>query len=105
MTENHDLAVAMGRPVRLVPTPPGFWMTLLGVVVAILAPLFGFLVGSASGMPEGDPLLSPLYWGLFAGVVIGGLGVVAAVLGGRKLWLHAHREDRAERAAREGTSP
>ena len=60
MSENHDLAVVPGRPVRLVPTPRGFWMTLLGVVVAILAPLFGFLIGSASGMPDGDPLLSPL---------------------------------------------
>lgn len=96
MTENPDLALAPGRPVRLVPTPRGFWMTLLGVVVAILAPLFGFLVGSASGMPEGDPMLSPLYWGLFVGVVIGGLGVVAAVLGGRRLWLDAHREDLRE---------
>ena len=96
MSENHDLAVVPGRPVRLVPTPPGFWLTLLGVVTAIFAPLFGFLVGSASGSPEGDPLLSPLYWGLFGGVVVGGLGVVAAVLGGRRLWLDAHRADRRE---------
>ena len=74
-------------------------MTLLGVVVAILAPLFGFLIGSASGMPDGDPLLSPLYWGLFAGVVVGGLGVVAAVIGGRRLWLDAHREETREAAS------
>ena len=99
MSENHDLAVVPGRPVRLVPTPRGFWMTLLGVVVAILAPLFGFLIGSASGMPDGDPLLSPLYWGLFAGVVVGGLGVVAAVIGGRRLWLDAHREETREAAS------
>ena len=94
MSENSDLSVTRGRPVRLVPTPPGFWLTLLGAGTAVLAPLLGFLVGSASGMPEGDPLLSPLYWGLFTGVIVGGVGVVAAVLGGRRLWLHSHREDR-----------
>lgn len=93
MSEKTDLSVAPGRPVRLVPTPPGFWMTLLGVGTAVIAPLFGFLVGSASGAPEGDPQLSPLYWGLFTGVVVGGVGVVAAVIGGRRLWLHSHRED------------
>ena len=98
MSENSDLSVAPGRPVRLVPTPPGFWTTLLGVGTAVLAPLFGFLVGSASGAPEGDPVLSPLYWGLFTGVVVGGVGVVAAVIGGRRLWLHSHREDLEESA-------
>lgn len=98
MSENSDLSVAPGRPVRLVPTPPGFWMTLLGMGTAVLAPLLGFLVGSASGAPEGDPLLSPLYWGLFTGVVVGGVGVVAAVIGGRRLWLHSHREDPEESA-------
>lgn len=104
MTENQDLAVAPGRPVRLVPTPSGFWMTLLGVATAVLAPLFGFLVGSASGMPEDNPLLSPMYWGLFVGVVIGGLGVVAAVIGGRRLWLHAHREETRRENLREDAS-
>ena len=98
MSENGDLSVTAGRPVRLVPTPPGFWTTLLGVGIAVLAPLFGFLVGSASGAPEGDPLLGPLYWGLFTGVVVGGLGVAAAVIGGRRLWLHLHREDLEESA-------
>lgn len=93
MSENSDLLVEPGRPIRLEPTPPGFWMTLLGVFAAVLAPLFGFLVGSTMGRPEGDPFLSPLYWGLFIGVVIGGLGVVAAVIGGRRLWLNVHRED------------
>ena len=97
MTENQDLAVAPGRPVRLVPTPSGFWMTLLGVATAVLAPLFGFLVGSASGMPEDNPLLSPMYWGLF-------VGVVAAVIGGRRLWLDAHREETRRENLREDAS-
>ena len=92
MSANSDPSVTRGRPIRLVPTPPGFWMTLLGASTAVLAPLLGFLVGSATGAPEGDPLLSPLYWGLFIGVLVGGLGVVAAVIGGRRLWLDSHRE-------------
>ena len=52
MSENSDPAVTQGRPVRLVPTPPGFWLTLLGAGAAVIAPLFGFLVGSASGQGE-----------------------------------------------------
>lgn len=79
---------APGRPIRLVPVPPGFWPATLGVCVAALAPLFGFLVGVMSPAPEGDQAFSPLYVGLFSGVVLGGLGVVAAVLGGRRLWRH-----------------
>jgi len=98
MTQDRDLSVAPGRPVRLVPTPPGFWLTMLGVGTAVLAPLFGFLVGSASPAPEGNSLLGPLYWGLFTGVIVGGFGVVAAVIGGRRLWLHSHREDLEESA-------
>jgi ABC-type transport system involved in cytochrome c biogenesis permease component len=74
-------------------------MTLLGASAAVLAPLLGFLVGSASGSPEGDPLLSPLYWGLFIGVLVGGVGVVVAAIGGRRLWLHSHRDHR------EGAAP
>jgi hypothetical protein len=98
MIQDSDLSMAPGRPVRLVPTPPGFWMTLLGVGTAVLAPLFGFLVGSASGAPEGNPLLGPLYLGLFTGVIVGGFGVVAAVIGGWRLWLHSHRQDPDESA-------
>lgn len=93
MSADIDPSLTPGRPIRLVPTPPGFWMTLLGASTAVLAPLLGFLVGSASGAPEGDPLLSPLYWGLFIGVLVGGVGVVAAVIGGRRLWLDSHRGD------------
>ena len=89
----HSDAPTPGRPVRLVPTPPGLWAILLGVAVAALAPLFGFLIGSGMGSTDGDATLSPLYWGLFAGVVIGALGVLAALVGGRRLWLHLHRDD------------
>lgn len=96
LPDSDDLDVQPGRPIRLEPTPPGFWMTILGVFAAVLAPFFGFLIGSSMGRPEGDPMLSPLYWGLFVGVIIGGVGVLSAVLGGRRLWLHYHREPRDE---------
>src|SRR5690606_3102097 len=97
MSEDSDLnPLEPGRPIRLEPTPPGFRMTLLGAFPAVLGPFFGFLVGSSMGRGDGDPLLSPLYWGLFVGVVVGGLGVIAAVIGGRRLWLHYHREHRAQ---------
>lgn len=92
MIQDSDPSIAPGRPVRLVPTPAGFWMTLLGAGTAVLAPFFGILVGSASGAPEGSPMLGPLYWGLFIGVIVGGFGVVAAVIGGRRLWLASHRQ-------------
>ncbi len=96
MSDNSSLSAPPGRPVRLVPTPPGFWMTLLGVCTAAIAPLFGFLIGSTMGSAGDDALLSPLYWGLFTGVVIGGLGIVAAAIGGRRLWLDQHRAAMAE---------
>lgn len=91
-----DLDVASpGRPIRLVPTAPGFWMVVLGVSVAALAPLFGFLVGSMVGPAEEDALFSPLYVGLFVGVIIGGLGVLSTILGGRRLYLDSKAERRA----------
>lgn len=93
MTDETPVIPA-GRPVRLVPTPPGFWMTVLGVVTAGLAPLFGFLFGTIWSGRESDFFLQPLYWGLFAGVVVGGIGVAVAALGARRWWLYQaqHRD-------------
>jgi hypothetical protein len=92
MTDDTHVIPA-GRPVRLVPTAPGFWRTVLGVALAGLAPLFGFLIGTILGDTNSDFFLQPIYWGLFVGVLIGGVGVLIAVLGGRRLWLH-HRDRR-----------
>ena len=71
MNDTTTVSATPGRPVRLVPVPPGFWMTLLGVGLAALAPLFGFLVGRMVGAGEGGALFSPMYRGLFRGVVVG----------------------------------
>lgn len=98
LPDTDDLDVQPGRPIRLEPMPPGLWMVILGVFAAVFAPFFGFLIGSSMGRPDDDAVLTPLYWGLFVGVVIGGLGVLSAVLGGRRLWQHVHRERDSEAA-------
>jgi hypothetical protein len=92
-----DATPQPGRPVVLVPTPPGFWMLLLGVSVAALAPLFGFLVGGVIGPGDGDESFSPIYLWLLIGVFVGGLGVLLAILGGVRLY----RFNRHNRVAQE----
>lgn len=80
-----DTPAPPGRPVRLVPTPPGFWRVAGGVIVAMLAPFFGILIGSTVGAEDPAVRMDPLYWGFFLGAVIGGLGLVSAFLGARQL--------------------
>lgn len=80
-----DTPAPPGRPVRLVPTPDGFWRVAGGIIVAMLAPFFGILVGSAIGAEDPAGRMEPLYWGFFAGAVIGGLGLVSIGLGARVL--------------------
>lgn len=75
-----------GRPVILESAPPGLWTTVIGVGIAVLAPLFGFLIGTAIGPGDGGPGLSPIQIGLFLGVVVGGCGVLVAVAGGARLY-------------------
>lgn len=84
-----DLPIAPGRPVRLEPTPPGFWRVMLGAVVAVLSPLFGILVGTSVGDPGGGGAMDPLYWGFFLGGLLGLFGLVAAVFGAASLIRHA----------------
>ena len=92
-THTNDTLPAPGRPVRLTPVAPGFWMTTLGACLAGLAPLLGFLLGVMAERPEDPAALNPLYVGLLGGVVIGGIGVVVALLGGVRLWRHHHRKE------------
>ena len=91
MSESTPASLTPGRPVRLVPTPPGFWLTLLGAALAAIAPRFGFLGGSMVFGPDRAGVLSPLYWGLFIGGIIGAAGVLMALLGGWRLWTHLRR--------------
>ena len=85
-----------GRPVVLEPTPPGLWRALLGTAVAVLAPLFGFLVGGVFGAGMTGEPVDPMFLSLFTGIVIGGVGVLVALSGGARLWRHFHRQDAAE---------
>ncbi|WP_454084808.1 hypothetical protein [Georgenia sp. Marseille-Q6866] len=91
MSETTHDSAPPGRPVRLVPTPPGFWRLVLGLCAATFAPLFGFLLGSVLGTSGTGTELSPQYLGLFTGFVLGGLGLAVAFLGGRRLWFHYRR--------------
>ena len=93
--ERRDLPEP-GRPVVLEPTPRGMWRMLLGVALAVLAPLFGFLVGSIFGAGTIGDSIDPMFLSLFTGIVIGGIGVLLAISGGARLWRHLHPEDLAE---------
>lgn len=86
-----------GRPVVLEPTPPGLWRALLGTAVAVLAPLFGFLIGGTFGAGTTGESVDPMFLSLFTGIVIGGIGVLVALSGGAQLWRHFHRQDALER--------
>ena len=85
-----------GRAVVLEPNPPGMWRTLMGLAVAVLAPLLGFLVGSIFGAGTVGTSIDPMFLSLFIGNVIGGIGVLVALSGGARLWRHFHQEDAAE---------
>ncbi len=89
-------APEVGRPVVLEPTPPGMWRALLGMAVAVLAPMLGFLVGGVFGAGTIGESVDPMFISLFVGIVIGGIGSLVALSGGARLWRHFHREDEAE---------
>lgn len=72
------------------PVQPGFWMTVLGSFAAILAPLIGFLGGSASGAGYDQTGRRLAVW-LMVGLVVGGLGVLCAFVGAVRWWRGAHR--------------
>lgn len=75
---------------------PGIHRIILGTVIAVLAPLFGFLGGSMVGA-EGGETVQPLYYWLMGGIVVGGIGTLIAIVGGVRL-VRARRESRARRA-------
>jgi hypothetical protein len=87
---NETETIQPGRPVRLVPTPVGFWRLVLGLFITTLGPLFGFLYGSMRGA-DPDAAIPPMYLGLFVGFVVGGLGLGMALMGGWKLWKASRR--------------
>ena len=53
--------------------------------MAVLGPMFGFLIGSIIGSTTETGDLSPIYLCLFGGIVVGGLGVGAVLLGAQRV--------------------
>lgn len=74
-----------GRQIRLVPVAPGFWTLLLGCGAIVLGPLFGFLVGSVLGTERETLGMSSIFFGLFVGFMVAGLGLGAVLLGLRRI--------------------
>ena len=62
---------------------------ILGSLLAVLAPLFGFLGGSMAGTAGSLDKLDPLVVWLVVGIAVGGIGVVIAIRGGL-LWVRAN---------------
>lgn len=89
-----DTPAPPGRPVRLEPTPPGFWRLVLGAVVALLGPFFGILIGSTVGTTDPVSRMDPLYWGFFIGGIIGAVAILVAASGGLALFRHARSMNR-----------
>ena len=85
MTKHRDAVTEAGRTVQLTPVPRGFWLVVLGGAVAVLAPLFGFLVGTELGVDDEIIGTSPMFLFLFLGFLIAGVGLAAAALGVRRI--------------------
>ncbi len=77
-----------GRGLELTPVPPGGSLLVLGIVLAVLGPLGGFLAGTMADMGSTTQRLSPMFLYLFAGFVLGGLGLGVAGFGGLRLLRH-----------------
>ena len=71
----------------------GFFVALILVLFALILRPVGFDYRSKLPHPQWRSMWD---WGLFIGVIVGAAGVLSAVLGGRRLWLHFHREHRDE---------
>jgi len=74
-----------GRQINLIPLAPGSWPVILGAVAMVLGPLFGFLVGTMLGVDERVADISVLYVSLLVGFFVAALGLVAVLLGARRL--------------------
>lgn len=74
-----------GRQIRLVPLAAGTWWILLGAGATTLGPLFGFLVGTIVGVDGAILGVVPIFFFLFLGFMVAGLGLGVMLLGVRRL--------------------
>ncbi|WP_220144885.1 hypothetical protein [Actinoplanes hulinensis] len=85
MATGRDSGPEKGRPIQLIPVLPGVWLIILGAGVAVLGPLFGFLVGSILGAQEETFGMNSIYLFLFLGFLVAGAGLGTALLGVRRV--------------------
>lgn len=94
LPEQEHQPVEPGRGIELRPVPPGATLLVLGVVLAVLGPLAGFLAGSMVDSGSTTQRVSPMFLYLFVGFVLGGLGLLMAGLGGLRLARHLRTGER-----------
>ena len=73
----------------------GVRLIVAGTIVALLAPLAGFLGGTMVGSSGPVEELDPLFLWLFVGMVIGGIGGVVAIMGALR-WNRADQGSRRD---------
>ena len=88
-----------GRQIRLVPLPPGSWAVLLGCGAMMLGPLFGFLVGTVVGVDQKTFGMSPIFFFLFLGFMVAGLGLGVVMLGIRRILRDRRTPEPVEQAS------
>ncbi len=69
--------------------PRGLRLFIMGAIVAVLAPLAGFLGGSVVGRSEAARF-DPMFVWLFAGLAVGAAGAFLAFIGGLR-WISFNR--------------
>lgn len=78
-----------GRQIHLTPVPTGLWPVILGATAMVLGPLFGFLYGTMRGVDEKVADVNVLYVSLLVGFLVAAIGLIAVLLGARRLVLDA----------------
>ena len=73
----------------------GIRMMVLGAVVAVLAPLGGFLAGSIVGPSRTLGDYDAMFAWMFAGLLVGSIGAVVVLLGLLR-WSHATRHQQPQ---------